>query len=90
MYPGVKKTSHGYRMACPQGHTDLIIRRIPGAHPTIAPQIYCPHCHNPDGSMQPVCSIPQLEEFAEIYSHSDCALYKEMLHDMRSHFGLES
>lgn len=85
MYAGVRKTPAGYRMACPNGHTDLIVRRLPNS-PLSAPQIFCPHCHNPNGSMQPVCSIRQLKEFALRDCGGDTDRYQEMLRDMSEYF----
>lgn len=87
MYPGIRLTREGYRMACPRGHTDLIIQPIPNA-PMLMPQIFCPHCFNRDGSIQPVCSIRQLKEFVEIFCGDDSSLYEEVLDDVTGYFGL--
>ena len=89
MYPFVKLTTAGYRMACPRGHTDLIVNRLPNA-PLTAPQIFCPHCHNPNGSIQPVCSctIRSLAEFAKRDCQGHQEIGEKMLRDMCDYFGI--
>ena len=89
MYPYVKPTPNGYRMACPRGHVDLIVRRLQNV-PSIAPQIFGPYCHNSKGNMQPVCSCSKrsLAEFAERDCQGDYEIGKEMLHDMCEYFGI--
>ncbi len=86
MFPGIRATPNGYRMACPRGHTDLILRKLSGAY---APQIYCPYCHNKDGSIQPVCSIRQIESFAEIFSRESGVPILDVMQDACGYFGFE-
>lgn len=89
MYPFVKHTPHGYRIACPKGHTDLIIGRLPHS-PLSVPQFFCPYCKNPNGTMQPVCAATRskLSVFAERDSGGNSELYQEMLDDMCRPFNL--
>lgn len=88
-YPFVKQTSQGFRMACPNGHVDLVPSDLPDS-PLTFTQLFCPHCHNPDGSNWPVCSCTRsaLEKFANRDSGGDPALAARMLEDMCAYYGL--
>ena len=86
MYPFVKQTPNGHRLACPKGHTDLILWHDPSLHSSIARQIHCPHCTNKQGSLQPVGSLADLPLFAARDSRGDPQLEMRMLSDMREYF----
>lgn len=86
--PHVRSTRDGYRMACPKGHTNLILRNIPNMPLSYAPQVYCPQCRNRNGGIQPVCSIAQLEEIARRDANGDPELFRKMVFDIREYFGI--
>lgn len=84
--PHIVSTPNGYRLACPNGHTDLKLSNSYSYGHAFRAQICCPHCSDKNGKYLPICSIDDLDLFVQRDSNGNSTLHEKMRNDLHQYF----